>query len=355
MFDTSSIIFQVKHNCNISDARHWGDYSPCGLLLRLRNLYKLENGLKPWDRVLNDEIGDWISQREDLWAELETEDFRRIEVNGRGLDPFNTGAINSELKQHGLFYAAGYGNLIKPVFFLGELSDNYGLGRYNVFVTEKELARDLSTAPAMTRGDTIILRREAMEIFLWDRFTEVMTGRCRGALFSAFSEYGLSAVRDFKPSADFLKRFGKVVDDELTTYLHHEVGEVSQRRVLGGWWRELLLKLPYSRAELFLRGLKDILSDTCSRGMLSYITENRKTASLSFYVSFLSGFRKLIFPEIVNAYEDFRNTSDWGVIEEARLRGHKKSRGYVKILKSLNDSGKVTAKMIEDKLISKIM
>ncbi len=64
--DINSIASQVKHNCNISDAKYWGFYSPCGLLLRLRDLYKIEKGLKPWGKVEPDEIGDWIGKREKL-------------------------------------------------------------------------------------------------------------------------------------------------------------------------------------------------------------------------------------------------------------------------------------------------
>lgn len=356
MSDIDSIASQVKHNCNISDARHWGNYSPCGLLLRLRNLYKLEHGLRPWDEVVTTEIGSWIEEREALWAEFETEEFRKVEINGRRLNPFNTAAINSELVRHGLFYGAGYGNLIKPVFLLAEIADTYSLGRYDVYVTGKELARDLSSAFAMTKGSKVILRREAVSFFLWDRLIEVTSGRCRGSLFNAFSEYGISVpAGGFKPSHNFDMKFGSIVDDELLTYLYHELGEASQRRTLGRWWKELLLKLPYSRAELFLRGLKDILSDTCRRGMLSYIIKNRKHASLSFYVSFLSGFRKIIFPEIMTAYEDFRNTGDWERIEKARINCYKKCRAYAKTLKELYNGGKASAKVIEKELIQKVI
>jgi hypothetical protein len=63
MLDVKSIAEQVKHNCNISDARFWGFYSPCGLLLRLRNLYKLEHGITLWEKVSQVKIADWIAYR----------------------------------------------------------------------------------------------------------------------------------------------------------------------------------------------------------------------------------------------------------------------------------------------------
>jgi hypothetical protein len=37
----------IKLNCHISDARYWGYFSICGLLMRMLDLYRSENGLKP--------------------------------------------------------------------------------------------------------------------------------------------------------------------------------------------------------------------------------------------------------------------------------------------------------------------
>ena len=39
--------------------------------------------------------------------------------------------------------------------------------------------------------------------------------------------------------------------------------------------------------------------------MLRYIIEKRNAGSLGFYNVFLSGFRKIIFPEMVGAFQDF--------------------------------------------------
>ena len=46
--DPGNITRQVLRNCEISDARHAGLFSICGLALRLRDLYKWEKGLDPW-------------------------------------------------------------------------------------------------------------------------------------------------------------------------------------------------------------------------------------------------------------------------------------------------------------------
>ena len=173
--------------------------------------------------------------------------------------------------------------------------------------------------------------------------------RCNGALFQAFSEYGVSRDAEKKLAAKELeKRIAKIVREEIETYIHHELGEASQRRVLGRWWKALVLKVPYSRAELFLRGLKDVSSDTCRSGMLAHIIENRKAGSLGFYAALFGGFRRIIFPDMVNAYEEFLRTEDWELIEDARVKGYRKAGDYIRTLKEMFDKGRTSPEAIEE-------
>jgi hypothetical protein len=350
MLNFDLISSQVKHNCNISDARYWGCYSPCGLLLRLRDLYKIEHGLNPWERVSHKRIGKWIEERERLWQELESLEFQNIKIQDKQYHPFDVKKINSILEQHGYVYGAGYGNLLKPVFILAKLDEKLQIGKYNIYILGREIARDLSTSPAMLQGNTILARRETMSLFFWSRFEEMKMKKCSGAIYHAFLEYGIDK-NNINNIERLKKRIARIVREELSTYIYHEIGEASKRRVLGKWWKELLLSIPYSRAELFLRGLKDILADTCSSGMLSYIIKNKKAGSLSFYVAFLSGFRKIIFPDIVEAYVEFRKTQNWEIIEKARIEGNRKAGNYVKRLKELFDKGRISAEIIEQELM----
>lgn len=354
--NVNSIASQVKHNCNISDATYWGLYSPCGLLLRLRDLFKIEKGLKPWTRIDHDEMGDWISKREELWKELDTLNFKKIEINGKKYRPFDIKGINSILLKQGLLYGAGYGNLLKPTFLLAELSRKTKRGKYIIYFSDREIVRDLSATPAMLQGNTIIARKETTKHFLWGKFEEISSKKYVGALFNAFSEYGISKdiAKELSPEK-LEKHFTKITECELLTYVYHEIGEVSQRRLLGKWWKELLLKLPYSRAELFVRSLKDVLSDTCDTGMLSHIIRHKKAGSLSFYVALLGGFRKLIFPDIVPIYEEFMKTRRWSLIEKARRAGYKRATGYVSILREIVDKGDISAEKIENQLMLKIL
>ncbi len=354
MFDINSIAVQVKSNCNISDAKYWGLYSPCGLLLRLRDLFKIENRLKPWDKIEPDKIGIWIEDREKLWHDLEPLDFHKIEINGKKYNPFDVKGINSVLPREGFFYGFGFGNLSKPTFFLAELLRKRRTGRYNVYMSGREIARDLSTAPAMLQGNNIIAKHETTTFYLWGKLEEMRLRKQESALSRAFSEYGIFKD-DILTSERLAGYLNKVVHAELKTYIYHEFGEASQRNVLGKWWKNLVLNLSYSRAELFIRGLKDILSDTCTGGMLFHIIKNRKTGSLYFYVAIHGGLRKIIFPDIITAYDEFIATHNWALIEKARLAGYRKTREYIKILKKIVDEDKTSPENIEKELISKII
>ncbi|RJQ43185.1 MAG: hypothetical protein C4538_12385, partial [Nitrospiraceae bacterium] len=203
MFDINSIASQVKHNCNISDVQYWGYYTPCGLLLRMRDLYKIETGLKPWDKVEHKKISEWIGDREKLWEEITDLDFQKIEISGREYDPYDVSGINSVINRHGFLYGAGYGNLMKPVFLLAAISGQDTNSRYRVYITGKEMARCLSTSPAMASGNRIIVRHDSIELFFWDKFEEMKARKCSGALFHPKNrnwdqEFGITIWKQYR-------------------------------------------------------------------------------------------------------------------------------------------------------------
>jgi hypothetical protein len=352
MFNTVKIASQIKHNCNISDASHWGLYSPCGLLLRLRDLYKVEQGIPSWQEVHHKSILNWIDQREKIWEELSSLTFQNIEVNGKSFKPFDVKGINAELLQQGLLYGAGYGQHLKPTFLLAKISKKQKMGNYSIYFTGREFARDLSSSPAMLQGNTIIARHETIKFFLADKFLEMQSKQNQTALLFAFSEYGLEKTATNKIFNKNLKnRLSHIAWEELSTFIFHEIGEASQRKLLGKWWKELLIKLPHSRTELYLRGLKDIISDTCVKGMLNHIIQQRKAGSLGFYVALLGGFRKTLFPEIMPAHERFLKTRDWNLIEEARKKGYIKTRDHIKFIKKIVAKKTLSHDEIEKQLL----
>jgi len=55
---------EIRRNCEISDAGHAGLFSICGLLLRLRDLYKWEHSIPPWEEPEPADLMEWIEATE---------------------------------------------------------------------------------------------------------------------------------------------------------------------------------------------------------------------------------------------------------------------------------------------------
>ncbi|NOZ77375.1 MAG: hypothetical protein GXO65_06915 [Euryarchaeota archaeon] len=163
---------QVLYNCELSNARHWGAYSICGLLIRLIDLYKWSTGAKPYARIDHELLMDWVSEKEGMWSELQDEEFREISLEGTDYDPFDIRGINAHLEPGGLLYGAGLVRSLRPSFFLAELEESWDEGDYRVNLLGREVARDLVAGPALTQGDAIYLRRDTLERFLWGKLEE---------------------------------------------------------------------------------------------------------------------------------------------------------------------------------------
>ena len=87
----------------------------------------------------------------------------------------------------------------------------------------------------------------------------------------------------------------------------HHLGKVIREK-----WEEIVSAYPLTLVEKFTRAVKDILADTNEHGPLAYIVKGERKGSLGFYIAFLGGMRKVLFPEIVAAFESY--SGDWSVI-----------------------------------------
>ena len=92
--DLERLIEQVKLNCNISDAKFWGYYSICGLLMRFRELYRHEESAAPWKGIPQELISEWIASREAQWKDLEDKELLPLEIDGKIYDPFEVDGVN---------------------------------------------------------------------------------------------------------------------------------------------------------------------------------------------------------------------------------------------------------------------
>ncbi len=226
--DVALLQTQIQTNCDISDAHQAGLYSLCGLLLRLRDLYKWELALLPWQEPEPAALLEWVDEREARWEAVADQELQALTVGRETFDPFDMTAINIRLRPLGLVYGAGYVLGMKPSFFLGELTDSRTLGDLQVDIVGRELARDIYVTPAMRRGQQIFARRSAMLSFIWDQILE-MRASARDALGFALKQYDLEAEALRQRPAELAPALHGVASQELETWIHHEIGEVHEQ------------------------------------------------------------------------------------------------------------------------------
>ncbi len=335
MIQVKDIVNQVLDNCSICDSRHSGLYSVCGLALRLRDLYKWEKGLDPWVEKDSSEILEWIGEKEEEWDRIAGEDFVEITILGNTYAPFDSSGINTVLEPHGLFYGAGYVYSMRPTFFLATLEDKKEMDGQPVYILGRELARDLLTIPALTQGECILIRKESARLFLWDQMFFIKKSG-RDALRFALQHCGVNG----QEPGELQKNITRISEDQIETYVYHELGEIKDSIFDRETWREIIATFPHTPIELLARTVKDLLADTNQYGTLRYIARERKTASLGFYVAFLDGLRKQLIPHLVDAFRQFTLTPDWEIIEQATDDSFNTARYYAGALCSIFQEGK---------------
>jgi hypothetical protein len=352
MLELNTITRQVLQNCDISDSRHAGVYSVCGLALRLLDMYKWENGLDPWVEKDSSEILDWIGDREEKWDNLSEEEFEEITVLGTPYDPFDTRAINAVIEPQGFFYGAGYARSLKPTFFLADLEEKKKVAGHTIYILGREHARDLFTAPALAQDNCILIRKDSAKLFLWDKIFYIKKSG-RPALRFALEHYGL---KDQRPEA-LRKNLERISSDEMNTYIYHELGEIQDTAFDRDIWREIIAAYPHTLVELLARTVKDLLADTNEYGTFQYITRERKTASLALYVAFIEGLTKELFPELRKAFKGFVQTHDWDSIEQAVSAGYDRAKQYAETIINIHQEGKQKNdnKWVEDKIATDLL
>jgi hypothetical protein len=205
---------------------------------------------------------------------------------------------------------------LKPTFFLGRARSVAAIEGHTIHTAERELVRDLFTAPAMLREHSIFLRLEPLKALLWDKFTELRPDR-GPALTDAFGAYGITPGQPF--GDDFARRFEQMVLNYSGVLLRHELAE-SKEAV--PQWKELLTQAGDRNTEHFLRAVKDLVADTSDTGPFRSIVEKRDRGALGLSVGLMDGYRRLLFPEVREAYGRFLKDGAWEAVEDARRKGH---------------------------------
>ena len=310
--DLQRLTRQVLYNCDVSDARHAGIYSVCGLAMRLRDLYKWERGLAPWQEDEAAQVLAWIGSKEDLWETLLEADFGALPVNGRSLEPFDTRNINAALGADRFFYGAGYAHSLKPTFFLAEIEREETLAGHRVRHLGREHARDLLTLPAFSQDGEVILRGEAARMYLWDQIAYISNSG-RRALDFALKACGLPDNR----TATIRNGFSTVLQVQQQLYLRHEIGELEETVFDRELWQRIIADYPHTAVELLVRTLKDLLADTGPQGTLSHLVHHCHAAGLGLYMAFGNGMTRLLTPELICAFDAFIVDSKWDRVAAA--------------------------------------
>ncbi|MDY6980964.1 MAG: hypothetical protein SV201_13880 [Pseudomonadota bacterium] len=296
----------VQRNCHIADASHAGDYTLCIYLMKMREFFRWEAGETFSASLDNKQVGSWLREREALWDSLQTEDFNPMQIGDAQYDPFDSGPINEKLRDAGLVYSGGLGVNNKPHFFLARLERHDQYNGYSLYVSDKELARDLTSPPAMAQGNNIYIRRESLKRMLWEKLESWNWNQPDNAMGKALAYY------DFKSDVD--RALEAMTDNELETILLHEIGEIRAGERLGQKWEELLITLPYTKAELMLRAVRDHLADAIST--LPALLEKENEPSLHFYFGNLTHMRKHLSPSLMDAYRHWQETGNLSKLEE---------------------------------------
>lgn len=331
----SRIIKDIQYNCNISDARDHGIYTMCTMVLKLRNLYKWENGLEPWQEPESVDLLDWIEAKENYWETIADEPYRHLNINGDTYSADDSPAINKSFSDRQMIYGAGYGRSMKTVFFLAETIEQRTIADLPVFILGNEKAREMASPFAMAQDGMIFIRKESLRYFLWDYIQELRSS-CRSSFRHALQLHGV--LQDGQLDQQKLKEsLDNIVDAELDLFIYHEVGELRQTTFDSSMLQKIISQFPGSVYELVSRSIKDLLADTHPGGLLAHLIRERMETSLSFYVGFLDGLRKELFPEIVVAQKKFCDDHNWQGIEKARRICRDNTQRYAEKIKNISD------------------
>ena len=289
------LIEAVQTNCHIADARHAADLSLCTFLLQMREFYRWEKGLPLGAPLSREAVGQWLARREAQWAELEDSDYLRLPVGeGSDFDPFDVAGLNGLLQPHGLVYGAGLVGPQRPVFFLAELDSLQRLDEgITLQVCGREFARSLLAPPAALQGERIVLRRESMARWLWEKFEALGLKKLDGPFRAVSRAYGLEE--------DFHAALPRLLDEQSRTLVLHEVGEHRAGLWLEPGWAAMRLALQERRAELLVRAVRDHIADFTHT--LPTLLADGSAASIHFWFAGFDGLRRQLFPSLVDAYQ----------------------------------------------------
>jgi len=308
--ELKQLIETVQYNCHIADARHAGDYTLCVYLLKMREMYRWEQGIDFKTMLTTDDVGDWLTEREGVWDDVEELEYKPLQINGKTYDPFDNDLINTLLEKEKLVYNAGLGIRCRPHFFVAELEDQIEQNDYTIYISGKEYARDMAAPAAMAQEHRIFIRRESLRRVIWEILDDARVNGLDNPLTRAMSYY------DFDNDAEVA--LNQMAEAEIDFVIQHEIGEVKAGHILGEGWNDRLNSLARTQAEIMLRAIRDHLADSITT--LPALLKANKPASLHFYFGNMTAMRKHLAPTLMQAYEHWYEKDDLSQLQKIAER-----------------------------------
>jgi hypothetical protein len=323
-FKLSELQTNVQHNCHISDASHARHYTLCIYLLKMREYYRWEQAIGFDDRIDNKNIGLWLTERESLWETLEETPFSALTIGDQEFEPFDIDAINRVLKKENLVYSAGYVLHGKPHFFLADIIQTHNHDEYQIIVSGKEHARELSAPPALSQGRTIFIRSESLRRTVWEKVEESLWNKEQSPLVRAISCY------DFKNRTE--ESLALMCDREVDTLVAHEIGEITAGKQLGETWQQMLSTAEHAPLELMLRSIRDNLADCLTT--IPNIIEDLEPARLHFFIANMGNMRKTLFPSLRESYDKWLHD---GSVDQFEKIANEGKEHWLSVAENLQD------------------
>jgi hypothetical protein len=310
----AALIDAVQRNCDRADAHHAQDLSLCTYLLQMREFFRWDSGLPLLAAPDRAAVGRWIAARERHWQSLDDagpHDFDTLPLPDR-VDPFDEAAVNDVLRPQRLLYGAGYGRFGHAQFFLAEQIGERECEGARVIIAGAEYARGLSPALAASRGDTIVVRRDAVRRWLGTKL-ELADPADRGdPLIESAHAAGATAC-------DAAQRLELLTGQAVEVMVLHELGERRAGDLLGAQWEVMLASLHDRRAELVARAVRDLLAD-CLVTLPALLADEAR-AGIPFWFASLDGLQRQFAPTWPQAYRDWRDGDPQPLRRAAREGG----------------------------------
>lgn len=111
----------------------------------------------------------------------------------------------------------------------------------------------------------------------------------------------------------------QMTENEMETMILHEVDEAKAGELLGVQWQAMVMAAARTKAEQYVRAVRDLLADCLST--LPTLIERENLPALHFYFATFDAQRRELFPEALRAYAYFLKHGELKQLHQAADEG----------------------------------